>query len=829
MKQDEKEELIKDLNLSLNERLENKSEENDCDDNKNYYDNSIIIMNNENINDESYKNKDNNINNNINSEYNFSKNKNVSIKQMYNENEFLKNKFHKYQNKYIKFKYKYKEIKSIFRLLNINNSNSNNEEEDILYKITNSKSNFTKNVNNLLQNKRKYDDTYLNINNDYDKEEIKIKDRKSSEVLSSSCLDNKNNLFDNQHYNFEMDNETTQQLLMNNDNNSEEEKEVLVTNKVKKKKITNSKNKNKNKDSKKNNETVITKDKKKRKLKELKSVVNELENKNESKLLDVDVDVDTLNKIKQKKNKKKQKSSKMTKKRNKNKDNILTLNNEQQQEEITTEDINKNKQQIVHIRPSTNNSKSNSNNNNNNESNLNLQQIDKNIFECLKEGIGIDEVANKLTSYERNNQLLEQIFSNSSNNSSNSNDNKLEICNVMKTVDIFYSNNKVDFFNEYVLSNLWILTSDNVNNICCNISTIEEITKILKMEMKPINNNNNNNNNQNQNENGDVYSIADKIDKNIYRNCNVLVLLVLVLYNKDKNKILKLVFELLNKVNINNYNENNNSKSINFNILKMITLFVDFVDIEQELLEQQHESMFVYQDISKFKLETNKIFVLYNYKHKILSYKTVYNIFKLFKTNNNNNEEYFSLFDQIFKEYFSAIDVTTNQEGEGERGEGSTEMSTTTNNFNNLYYLEMFQLLYYTVKLKSLEDVYNNIFQNALWNQFLCCNNLQNRSIIVFFISCLLQCFIDSDCSFENTVTQSLMNWIYSIFNPTVTSITLQERIYSLHGFVDICRTDKDSVIKIKPILQTILTNNNNNIEILPEDLKEKLIKYKII
>lgn len=87
-------------------------------------------------------------------------NVNFSLKQLYEENEFLKNKYHKYQNKYIKFKAKFKEVNKFMKLMmKMKNSGNNAYESDSdNYNLLKRKTSRSNNIgmNNKIKFIRKY-------------------------------------------------------------------------------------------------------------------------------------------------------------------------------------------------------------------------------------------------------------------------------------------------------------------------------------------------------------------------------------------------------------------------------------------------------------------------------------------------------------------------------------------------------------------------------------------------------------------------------------------------------------------------------------------------
>ena len=133
---------------------------------------------------------------------------------------------------------------------------------------------------------------------------------------------------------------------------------------------------------------------------------------------------------------------------------------------------------------------------------------------------------------------------------------------------------------------------------------------------------------------------------------------------------------------------------------------------------------------------------------------------------------------------------------------------------------------------------FNYLF-NILKDHFIDSNDGSLKRIsTIFFISYLLSYYFANNLPVEHIYTREIINWIFSIINPIASlgiliiyyllesKITPYDKIIGIYGLIDLCKLKTPIMEHVKNAHTSIV--QTYGVEIIPNDLLEKLIKLKI-
>ena len=158
----------------------------------------------------------------------------------------------------------------------------------------------------------------------------------------------------------------------------------------------------------------------------------------------------------------------------------------------------------------------------------------------------------------------------------------------------------------------------------------------------------------------------------------------------------------------------------------------------------------------------------------------------------------------------------------------------------DIFYLEIFQALSIIFEVKEIKWIYENIFTNLLWKNFLNSKiNSLKRALCIFYSSALFYLCLKNGIKnhgnenlLEKQEFSKLYAWLYSIYNPQPqfeNLISFYEKLCSLSWIIEspIMTISNKVFDTIKGVINNIISGEKENL--CSSDFLEKLRKLKML
>ena len=723
---------------------------------------------------------------NLNNEhvYNSNKRNEIPKDQISNENHYLNKKFKKYQSKYIKFKYKYQELKSFLQIFAQSSFVQRNHREEV---SPSSNSILLKN-----KSKRSGED-HLSTHNKEKKSRKKISNASAVTGNSLEIARNKNE-YDTQRKTslnrinsediFEKDNLSLIGHEIKSVHNEEEDEVICVKER--------------------NNKMDVEQDLLENEFLDLKEK-SQNKKRNKKKSAKTEKFVENAKIEKKEKNAKEQKSkrkisynkevSKNKKKKFKNiennSDDSFSQLDENKNVPISEEKYNpfqivkvdnKNEPQRHHINPIKKNK-------------IKVEDLDQHIN--IKKEIEIqlinyvnsiivgvtesgeiqnffDTLGSTWTSHEKIFNILEIIFTNP---------HKIDLIKIIFFLQNLHLYELFSNIKEFIFSHLNLIFSQTENFFISKQISIEEKRFFIN-----------------------YFNLEESFDlRNILTPHSLTSIILAIQFKKLKEHSEFFKFLIIDLLEINEEKISN-----------ILNLFTVLTRNQNTLIKIENET-----ELENYRMNFNKIYFMQSFRKNVISRSLAEFTLQLLSLRLENKQDMEFIL-QYLNNLLEQIDENIELR----------EIKFHKINFAvDIRYLEIFQIISLLLKIKNLEWVSKNIFENFLWSSFLKSKEGNLKRVgIIFYISYIMSYSISKDYKCEDENTKNLINWVYAIFDPKFNAqmISAYDKIAALSGFIDshVILIDKNVFAIVKGVIEKII--QENGIEIFPEDFVEKMKKLSL-
>ena len=319
------------------------------------------------------------------------------------------------------------------------------------------------------------------------------------------------------------------------------------------------------------------------------------------------------------------------------------------------------------------------------------------------------------------------------------------------------------------------------------------------------------------------------INNNFCQPIYLISFLIDIIYRKlsDISCISNFIFQLAFDKNIDDKNKNS-------------ILIILINTIKENKIEEKENKLYYKEELfNKYisKENENKFFFFLSYKNTLISKNIINLILSIYSTSNSGNDtdidilhQLNSLFNSIPEEKELKIEVPKFLE----EYKSSIKFNT------DIFYLEIFQALSIIVEVKEIKWIYENIFTNLLWKNFLNSKiNSLKRALCIFYSSALFYLCLKNGIKnhgnenlLEKQEFSKLYAWLYSIYNPQQqfeNLISFYEKLCSLSWIIEspIMTISNKVFDTIKGVINNIISGEKENL--CPSDFLEKLRKLKLL